>query len=142
LSRSFGPSWNLKSDMVLTLEAWQRRVAGRKCILLHMISMSGSRTLIFVAVCLVAASISALAQRNQIEPPLHTSGYQILNAAGHPVRITSVNWFGFDEKEYVAGGLDHAPLAVIVKQIQEIGVNAVRLPWANETFEHNPLVPD
>jgi endoglucanase len=118
------------------------RVAGRRCILLNMISMSSSRALIFVVGCLVAAPISALAQRNPIEPPLHTSGYQILDAAGHPVRLTSVNWFGFDEKEYVAGGLDHVPLAVIVKQIQEIGVNSVRLPWANETLEHNPQVPD
>ena len=99
-----------------------------------MISMSASRARIFVAGCLVAAPISALAQRNQIEPPLHTSGYQMLDAAGHPVRLTSVNWFGFDEKEYVAGGLDHVPLAVIVKQIQQIGVNSVRLPWANETL--------
>jgi len=91
---------------------------------------------------LVAGSISARGQRNQIEPPLHTGGYQILDAKGHPVRLTSVNWFGFDEKEYVAGGLDHAPLEAIVRQIQEVGVNSVRLPWANETLEHNPRVPD
>jgi endoglucanase len=58
------------------------------------------------------------------------------------MRLTSVNWYGFDEKEYVPGGLDHAPLASIVALIQQIGVNSVRLPWANETLEHNPLVPD
>jgi endoglucanase len=53
-----------------------------------------------------------------------------------------VNWYGFDQKEYVAGGLDHAPLEAIVEQIRQIGVNSVRLPWANETLEHNPIVPD
>jgi endoglucanase len=53
-----------------------------------------------------------------------------------------VNWYGFDEKEYVAGGLDHAPLAAIVEQIRQIGVNSVRLPWANETLERDPVVPD
>jgi len=53
-----------------------------------------------------------------------------------------VNWFGFDEKEYVPGGLDHAPLAAIVSRIQGSGVNSVRLPWANETLERNPVVPD
>jgi endoglucanase len=42
----------------------------------------------------------------------------------------------------VAGGLDHAPLAAIVEQIRRIGVNSVRLPWANETLERDPLVPD
>lgn len=54
----------------------------------------------------------------------------------------SVNWYGFDQKEFVVGGLDHAPLDKIIKQIQEIGVNSVRLPWANETLEKNPAVPD
>lgn len=80
--------------------------------------------------------------QSPITPPLHTEGRRILDASGHPVRLTSVNWYGFDQKEFVAGGLDHAPLAVIIEQIQHIGVNSVRLPWANETLEHNPLVPD
>ncbi len=65
-----------------------------------------------------------------------------MDATGRNVRLTSVNWYGFDQKEYVAGGLDHAPLGVIIEQIKQIGVNSVRLPWANETLEHNPLVPD
>lgn len=65
-----------------------------------------------------------------------------MDSAGHVVRLTSVNWYGFDEKEYVAGGLDHAPLERIVAQIRVIGVNSVRLPWANETLETNPLVAD
>jgi endoglucanase len=42
----------------------------------------------------------------------------------------------------VAGGLDHAPLAMIVKEIKAIGVNSVRLPWANETLERNPVPPN
>ena len=58
------------------------------------------------------------------------------------MRLTSVNWYGFDQKEFVVGGLDHAPLGVIVQEIVDLGVNSVRLPWANETLEHDPLVPD
>ena len=83
-----------------------------------------------------------MAQPAELAPPLHTEGHRILDAHGHPLRLTSVNWYGFDEKEYVAGGLDHAPLASIVQQIKKIGVNSVRLPWANETLERNPPVPD
>jgi len=86
------------------------------------------------------ATATLLAQT--VQPPLHTDGYSIVDAAGHPVRLTSVNWYGFDQKEYVVGGLDHAPLATIISRIQELGVNSVRLPWANETLEHNPVVPD
>lgn len=81
------------------------------------------------------------AQQN-FHPPLHTSSHAIIDAAGHPVRLASVNWYGFDQKEFVAGGLDHKPLEVIIGQIKAIGVNSVRLPWANETFEKNPVVPE
>jgi len=64
-----------------------------------------------------------------------------VDAAGHSVRLASVNWYGFDEQEFVAGGLDHAPLATIIARIRAIGVNSVRLPWANETVERDPLPP-
>ena len=57
------------------------------------------------------------------------------------MRLTAVNWYGFDQKEFVPGGLDHAPLEKIVEQIHALGVNSVRLPWANETIERNPVVP-
>src|SRR6202021_544903 len=94
------------------------------------------------AVCLVITSIVATAQVPHAKPPLHTSGHDILDSAGHRVRLTSVNWYGFDQQDFVAGGLDHAPLATIVKEITALGVTSVPLPWANETLERNPQVPD
>ncbi|MGC2813851.1 MAG: glycoside hydrolase family 5 protein [Candidatus Acidiferrum sp.] len=94
-----------------------------------------------LALCLLALPCVAIA-RQHVRPPLHTSGHDILDSSNHVVRLTSVNWYGFDQKEFVAGGLDHAPLAAIIREIQVIGVNSVRLPWANETLETNPLVPD
>lgn len=97
------------------------------------------KTVFFFFACF---AVTATAQPTAIVPPLHTAGYNLVDAAGHALRLTSVNWYGFDEREYVAGGLDHAPLATIIGQIQRIGVNSVRLPWANETLEKNPLVPD
>jgi endoglucanase len=94
------------------------------------------------AVFLGLASMLAIAQPRPAKPPLHTNGHHILDAAGHQVRLTSVNWYGFDQQDFVAGGLDHAPLATIVQEIVDLGVNSVRLPWANETVERNPQVPD
>ena len=79
---------------------------------------------------LLLVPLSVLAQQ-QIHPPLHTSSHEILDSAAHVVHLTSLNWYGFDQKEYVAGGLDHAPLATIIRAIHAIGVNSVRLPWAN-----------
>ena len=80
--------------------------------------------------------------QEKIVPPLHTSGRKILDAKNQTVRLRAVNWFGFDQKEFVAGGLDHAPLAAIIEQIHALGLNSVRLPWANETVEKDPIVPD
>ena len=100
-----------------------------------------SRTLSCAALSLLFLSASASAQ-NQISLPLHTSGYQILDSSNRAVRLTSVNWYGFDQKEFVPGGLDHAPLGKIIEQIRALGVNSVRLPWANETIEKNPVIPD
>ena len=74
--------------------------------------------------------------------PLHTSGYQIVDAQNAAVRLKSVNWYGFDQKEFVPGGLDHASLETIIGLIRKMGFNSVRLPWANETLEKNPLIPD
>jgi len=95
-----------------------------------------------MTVCFAITSIAATAQAPHAEPPLHTSGHDILDSTGHRVRLTSVNWYGFDQKDFVAGGLDRAPLATIVNEIAGLGVNSVRLPWANETLERNPRVPD
>jgi endoglucanase len=96
-----------------------------------------------IAVSSVLWVAGALVVHAQIAaPPLHTQQNQIVDSVGRTIRLTSVNWYGFDEKEFAAGGLDHAPLAEIVDQIKKIGVNSVRLPWANETLESNPVVPD
>src|SRR5450631_4729892 len=73
------------------------------------------------SVCFLLGAHSFALAGPKIVPPLRTSGHQILDARGHRVRLTSVNWYGFDQKEYVAGGLDHAPLQAIVKQIKSIG---------------------
>jgi endoglucanase len=103
--------------------------------------MNHRTTICLVFVAAMCAAIPLAAQEAGIVPSLHTDGHRIVDAAGRPVRLTSVNWYGFDEKEYVAGGLDHAPLATIIAQIRALGVNSVRLPWANETLEHDPLPP-
>jgi endoglucanase len=94
-----------------------------------------SMAVVFVG-CSAAATIA-----QQPVPPLHTEGSRIVDAKGRTIRLTSVNWYGFDEKEFVAGGLDHAPLTEIVEQIKNMGVNSVRLPWANETLERDPILP-
>jgi len=92
--------------------------------------------MVLVFPCLLAS------KQREIHLPLSTEGHRIVDAEKRPVRLMSVNWYGFDQREFVAGGLDHAPLGEIVRQIEKLGVNSIRLPWANETLKSNPIVPD
>src|ERR1700675_31901 len=78
-----------------------------------------------LALTLLAPAFSTYGQRTP-QLPLHTHVYEIVDAANHPLRLKSVNWYGFDEKESVVGGLDHASLASIVRLIQQMGFNSVR----------------
>jgi endoglucanase len=96
----------------------------------------------FFVVMLPLVLPAAVLAQQPIRPPLHAIGHKILDSAGRVVRLTSVNWYGFDQKEYLAGGLDHARIETIIGQIRDIGVNSVRLPWANETLERNPPAAD
>ncbi len=69
-----------------------------------------------------------------IEPavlPLHTLGRYIVDATGRRLKLASVNWYGASDTELVVGGLDKAPLKVIVAQIKKLGFNSVRLPFSN-----------
>jgi endoglucanase len=104
--------------------------------------MVGTRSCKALFVLLLSLLAVGAARAQQITPPLRTSGHLILDAKNDRVRLTSVNWYGFDQKEFVPGGLDHATLAQIIEQIHAFGLNSVRLPWANETLERNPVVPD
>ncbi len=72
--------------------------------------------------------------------PLHTNGRFIVDQLNRRVKLNSVNWYGFDSTDYVAGGLQLEPLSAIAHRIRCMGFNSVRLPWSNELYESDPLV--
>ncbi|MGY1526033.1 cellulase family glycosylhydrolase [Streptomyces sp. MN3] len=63
---------------------------------------------------------------------LHTEGNQIVDEAGKPVRLTGVNWFGFNTSERVFHGLWTANLEVVTRQMAERGINMVRVPISTQ----------
>lgn len=67
--------------------------------------------------------------------PLHTSGAQILNSDNQPVRISGVNWFGFETDTFVVHGLQARSYTSIVDQIKSLGYNTIRLPFSNQLFD-------
>lgn len=73
--------------------------------------------------------------------PLQTSGGFIVGADGERVKLNAVNWYGAESPDYVVGGLAYNRIQDIAQQIASVGFNAVRLPWSNEMYETNPIVP-
>ena len=70
----------------------------------------------------------------------HTSGNQILDAAGNPVRIAGINWYGFETPDEIAHGLWAQDYHTIINDIAELGYNTIRIPFSNQMVE-DPIVP-
>ena len=70
----------------------------------------------------------------------HTSGNQILDAAGNPVRIAGINWYGFETPDEVAHGLWAQDYHTIINDIKSLGYNTIRIPFSNQMVE-DPIVP-
>lgn len=71
---------------------------------------------------------------------LHTDGTRLLDARGHTVRLSAVNWYGAEGPDFVPGGLAYRPFTSILRTIKYLGFNTVRLPFSNELVERNPVV--
>jgi endoglucanase len=69
----------------------------------------------------------------------HTSGNQLLDAAGNPVRIAGINWYGFETSNAVAHGLWGVDYRGMFDTIKGLGYNTVRLPFSNQMIRDNPV---
>ena len=67
--------------------------------------------------------------------PLSTSGNQIVDGTGTPVRIAGVNWFGFETGTHVPHGLWTRNWKELLQQVKDLGFNTLRIPWCNQAFE-------
>lgn len=62
---------------------------------------------------------------------LSTSGNQIVDAAGNAVRITGINWFGFETTNMILHGLWARGYKSALDQIKTLGFNTLRIPYSN-----------
>jgi aryl-phospho-beta-D-glucosidase BglC (GH1 family) len=65
---------------------------------------------------------------------LHTNGNQIVDSNGNAVRITGVNWFGFETTTYVAHGLWARNYKDMMNQMVQLGFNTIRIPYSEDIF--------
>ncbi|MFI6657397.1 cellulase family glycosylhydrolase [Streptomyces sp. NPDC050523] len=98
------------------------------------------RVLCAVAVALVLPPAgSGVTTADAAEAPgagyWHTSGRQILDAAGQPVRIAGINWFGFETGNHVVHGLWSRDYKSMIDQMRSLGYNTIRLPYSDDIFK-------
>ncbi|MEA1834747.1 cellulase family glycosylhydrolase [Methylobacterium durans] len=65
----------------------------------------------------------------------HTQGSQILDAAGHTVKIAGVNWFGMESGRYAPDGLNVRNYKDMMQQMVDLGFNTIRLPFSDQLFD-------
>jgi len=53
-------------------------------------------------------------------------------------RLTGVNWFGFETGNFVPHGLWTRDYKSMLKEIKDLGFNALRLPWCNDMLTATP----
>ena len=70
----------------------------------------------------------------------HTSGDQILDSNNQVVRITGVNWYGFETSDEVVHGLWAQDYKSILNAIHSNGYNTIQIPFSNQMVE-SPIVP-
>ncbi|MEM6631135.1 MAG: glycoside hydrolase family 9 protein [Bacteroidota bacterium] len=66
---------------------------------------------------------------------LSVRGNKLLDARGNEVRLTGVNWFGFETQLNVFHGLFSRDMYSVLKQIKDLGFNTIRLPWSNDMLK-------
>ena len=66
---------------------------------------------------------------------LRAVGGQIVDSSGEPVRITGINWFGFETQELAPHGLHLRSMDSMLDQVAELGFNALRVPFATQMFD-------
>jgi endoglucanase len=66
--------------------------------------------------------------------PLHTDGGNIVDAEGHVVHISGVNWFGLETSNFAPHGLWARSLDSMLDQMVQSGFNTIRLPYSNDIF--------
>ena len=59
----------------------------------------------------------------------YTTANSKIYANGSEVRFAGVNWFGFEDSNYMLHGLDRRPIGDMLNQMAEAGINAIRVPF-------------
>jgi len=66
---------------------------------------------------------------------LHIAGAKIVDEHGATVRLTGINWFGFETNTYALHGLAQQPMNTLLDKIKALGFNVIRVPFSSQLFD-------
>jgi endoglucanase len=95
-----------------------------------------ARVVVFLFTLAGTFTISASAQTGY----WHTSGNQVLDSNNKVVRMTGINWYGFETTDEVVHGLWAQDYHYILDAIHSNGYNVVRVPFSDQMVE-TPIIP-
>jgi endoglucanase len=90
-----------------------------------------------LAIGLLACCLAAMAAKRK--GSFHTRGNQILDSKNRVVRLHGITWYGAETKLFVVHGLSSQDYKYILDAVKANGFNMIRLPFANETVESDPI---
>src|ERR1041384_1616570 len=61
-----------------------------------------------------------------------TSGSKIVASAGNVVRVTGVNWFGFETSNLMPHGIWSANWKTLLNRVKSMGLTVIRLPYSDD----------
>lgn len=70
---------------------------------------------------------------------LHVEGNKLIDSNGKSVRLTGVNWFGFETSNQSPHGTWARDYRSMIKQVRDVGFNSIRLPWSNAIMRANAV---
>ncbi len=91
------------------------------------------------ALCLSTGAAADDGRADRDNDYWHTRGNQIVDSHNRPVRMTGVNWYGFETPTFLAHGLWAQDYKTILDQVRSNGYNVIRVPFSNEMVETNPV---
>ena len=71
---------------------------------------------------------------------LTSSGNKLYDTTGKEVRLTGVNWFGFETQNYSPHGIWSRDMKSVLQQIKDLGFNTIRVPWCNEMLNPSSTI--
>jgi endoglucanase len=95
---------------------------------------------VFLLAYLVALwRISMRCQTDTASGFLRSSHSDLVDASGCEVRLTGVNWFGFETSAFAPHGLWARNWQDMLDQIKQAGFNTIRLPYTNQLFDPSSM---